>query len=201
MKKSFTKEESFIKAQKKVKDIIGFYTHLLATLFIVPFIILINIKLVPVEFHWYWFFIGAWVLGLTIHWFFTFRFSKIIGKKEWEQKKIKEMMGEDYNENSNQSNTDYTDELFYIKAKKRIKEVKGFYAFLIVNILVIPLIIFINLEFVPGFHFFWFPLIGMLFALFMMWLGTFGFEQFGFGREWQQNKVKEIMKEDYGHNI
>jgi len=197
----YTKEQSFLRAEKRVKNILGFYMHATSTVFIIPFIILINFKLVPEDYHWYWFFIGAWTLGLLIHWFFTFKASKMLGSKDWEQKKMKEIMGEDYNENLNQSNTDYTDELFYIKAKKRIKEVKGFYAFLIVNILVIPLIIFINLEFVPGFHFFWFPLVGMLFALFMMWLGIFGLEQLGLGKKWQKKKVREIMKQDYGHNI
>jgi hypothetical protein len=197
MKENYTQQQqNFIKAQKKVKGIIGFYTHLGATLFIIPFIIFINLKTVP-QYHWFWFFIGAWVLGILFHWLIVFRLSKFTLRKEWEQKKIKEIMKKGNNTSFEES--DYTQELFYMKSKKRVKEIKGFYAFLIVNIISIPLIIYINLKFSPGFHFFWFAVIGLLFALFMMWLGIFGFPKLGLGSDWQKKKIKEIMEENNKH--
>lgn len=197
MEKRYIPEQSFIKAQKRVKNIIGFYTHLAATLFIIPFIIFINIELVPEEYHWYWFFIGTWFIGLLLHWFTAFKSSKLHLGKDWKEHKIQELLGEEGTVNFEELEANHTQELFYMKAKKRAKEMKGFYAFLIVNIISIPLIIFINLEFVPGFHFFWFAVIGMLFALFMMWLGIFGLEQLGLGKNWEQRKITEFMKEDY----
>ena len=190
MESNFIQEERYFKAQERVKNILGFYTHLVSTIIIIPFIIILNLKLVPM-YHWFWFYIVAWFAGLFIHWLIIFGLSRMNTKKNWKKNKITEMMNEESNEES-----DYTQELYYLNAKKRVKEVKGFYAFLIVTIITIPMITYINLEFVPGFHFFWFVVVGMLFALFMMWLGIFGFEQFGLGKSWQQKKIKEIIEND-----
>lgn len=190
MDPNFIQEERYLKAQNRVKNILGFYTHLVSTLFIVPFIIILNLELVP-QYIWFWYYIAAWFVGLFIHWFIIFGFSKISTRKDWKQSKIKELMNEE-----NYEKEDYTQELYYIDAKKKVKEVKGFYAFLIVTLITIPIITYVNLEFAPGFHFFWFVVAGMLFALFMMWLGIFGFEQFGLGKSWQQQKIKEIIEND-----
>ena len=65
MEKDFFEEERYLKAQKRVKKIKGFYTHLAVTPFLIPFIIFINLKLVP-QFHWFWIYIAAWSLGLFI---------------------------------------------------------------------------------------------------------------------------------------
>ncbi len=91
---------------------------------------------------------------------------------------------------------DYTKEQRYIKAQKKIKDIKGFYVHLFVTILVIPFLIFINLRFVPDFHWFWFPIFGMSFGLFFHWLGVFGFAKFGLGKDWEEKKIKELMNED-----
>lgn len=190
-----TQEQSFIEAEKRVNNIKGFYTHLAATPFLIPFIIFINLKTVP-QVEWFWFFIAAWSLGLVVHWVAVFKLSKLSAKKEWEQKKIKEMMGEGNMMSFDELESEHIQELFYIRTKKKVKEIKGFYTFLIVTIISIPLITFINLKFVPGFHFFWFVVIGMLFPLFMMWLGVFGFSKLGFGSDWEQKKIRKIMKEN-----
>ena len=187
MESNFIQEERYLKAQNRVKNILGFYTHLVSTIFIIPFIIILNLELVP-QYHWFWFYIVAWFAGLFIHWLVLFGLSKVNTTKDWQRSKVKEIMNE-----GNDIEADYTQELVYMNAKKRVKEVKGFYAFLIVTIITIPLITYINLEFAPGFHFFWFVIVGMLFALFMMWLGIFGFEQFGLGKSWQQRKINELM--------
>ncbi|MFY0604111.1 MAG: 2TM domain-containing protein [Flavobacteriaceae bacterium] len=91
--------------------------------------------------------------------------------------------------------SDHIQELLYVSSKKKVKEIKGFYAFLLVTIITIPLIIFINLKFAPEFHFFWFIVIGMCFALFMMWLGIFGFDKLGMGKNWEARKIKEFIEE------
>ena len=89
----------------------------------------------------------------------------------------------------------YTRENRYLKAQKQVNEIKGFYIHLTVYCLIIPCIIFINLKFVPDFHWFWFSALGLFFGLFFHWLHTFGFNLFGFGKNWEEKKIKEFMNE------
>ena len=90
---------------------------------------------------------------------------------------------------------DYTQELEYLKAKKRVKDMKGFYMHLTVYCLVIPIIIFVNLKFEPHFHWFWFSTIGWGSGLFIHWLTVFGLNLMGIGKNWEERKIKEIMEE------
>jgi len=91
---------------------------------------------------------------------------------------------------------DYIQEERYLKAQKRIKEIKGFYSHVVVTILVIPFLIFINLRFSPHFHWFWFPIFGLGFSLVIHWLTVFGFGVLGLGRDWEDRKIKEMMEEE-----
>lgn len=195
MEKVYSKEERYLRAQKRVKDMIGFYTHLFVTVFIIPFIIFINLHGSP-GFHWFWIFIGAWTLGLAIHWINVFGFSKMTLKKDWEQKKIKEILGEEEGATYMEMNKDHAEELAYIKAKKRVQDVRGFYTHLVVMLFSAPLVIWVNLEFAPGFHFFWYAVGGMALSVFFHWLGVFGFKYFGLGTDWENRKIQELMRSD-----
>lgn len=179
-------------AQKQIKNIKGFYTHLFATFLILPFIIFINLKTVP-QFHWFWYAIVAWCIGLMIHWVNVFAFSKMGFKKDWKEKKINKIVQNDTIQKDN-IDQEYLQEKYYLKAKKEAEEIKSFYIHLIVNVFSFPIILFVNLKFVPSFHFFWFALGGMLIAMFFHWLGVFGFEYFGLGENWEERKTKEIIK-------
>lgn len=180
-----------LKAQQKIKDIKGFYTHFIATFLILPFLVFINLQTVP-QFHWFWYAIGAWFLGLLIHWINVFAFSKMDFKKEWMDKKVKEIIGNNVVDEGVEDSK-YIQEQYYLKAKKQTEEIKGFYIHLIVNLFSFPLIVFVNLTLVPGFHFFWFALGGMIIALFFHWLGVFGFEFLGLGKNWEERKMNEFM--------
>lgn len=187
------RNEQYFRAQKKVKDMIGFYTHLIVTPFLIPFIIFINLELVP-QFEWFWIFIGAWSLGLVIHWINVFGFANLSFKSDWEQKKIKEFMGsDDYNKEIKQ---DHSKELRFVEAKKRIEEIKGFYWHFGITVLTIPMIIWINYEFVPDFTFFWYAVIGMSLGVFFHWIGIFGYEKIGLGKDWEERKIKELLSEN-----
>lgn len=101
---------------------------------------------------------------------------------------------------------DFTKEQSYIKAKKRVKAIKGFYIHLIVyvlvNIFISGIVIFGLMQ--NGYDFeqaftnfgtystwlFWG--IGMFFH----WLGVFGFKSLGFGAEWEEKKIKEMMEKE-----
>lgn len=100
----------------------------------------------------------------------------------------------------------YTQEHSYIRAKKRVKDIKGFYVHLIVYVLVnlfISGVIIYGLM-VSGDSFqetfsnfgvystwvFWG--IGMFFH----WLGVFGFRSIGFGSNWEEKKINELMEKE-----
>ena len=93
--------------------------------------------------------------------------------------------------------TNNSEEQRYLRAKKKVDDMKGFYTHLIVYCLVIPFIIFINLRFVPQFHWFWFSVLGWGFGLFCHWLNVFGFNLFGFGDKWRERKIQEYMNDNY----
>jgi hypothetical protein len=102
---------------------------------------------------------------------------------------------------------EFTKEQNYIRAKKRVKAIKGFYihllVFVIVNIFISGVVIFGLLQSNYSFYdaitnfgvystwLFWG--IGMFFH----WMGVFGFKSIGFGKDWEEKKIKELMdKED-----
>lgn len=101
----------------------------------------------------------------------------------------------------------YIQEQKYIRAKKRVKEIKGFYAhltsYIAVNIFISSIIVYgmihdgdhTFLEAIQNFGvwsvwFFWG--IGMFFH----WLGVFGFRSIVFGKNWEDRKIKELMDEE-----
>ena len=96
---------------------------------------------------------------------------------------------------------DFIKEERYIRAQKRVQEIKGFYAHLVVTVLVIPFLIFINLRFVPEFHWFWFPMGGLGFSLIIHWFVVFGYTAFGLGKDWEARKIQQLMEEDNQYKL
>ncbi len=88
----------------------------------------------------------------------------------------------------------YTEEKKYIEAKKKIKKVKAFYLHALVNLLSIVIIVSVNLTFVPYFHWFWFPVMGLLLVTFIHWMIVFGSDIIGFGKDWEERKIQEYIK-------
>ena len=176
-------------AKKQIKDIRGFYTHVIASFLILPFIIYINLQIVP-QFHWFWFVIGAWCIGLLIHWISVFAFSKMSLKK---MQKITRSQRKLIKKEPSYT-LKYSKEEQYVNAKKQTETIKNFYLHLLITIFSFPVIVFVNLEFVPRFHFFWLAFGGMFIGLFFHWLEVFGFEFLGLGKYWENKKIEEILK-------
>lgn len=195
MESNYIHHQLNLKAQKRVQDIKGFYTHLVATFFIPPFLVFINLQLAP-EFIWFWYAFAAWFVGLFIHWINVFGITKFSFKEDWKERKMKELLGDDLIADNNFEEPNYIQEQYFIKAKKEAKDIKGFYIHLFVNIFSLAIVIFVNLKFVPGFHFFWFVLGGMFLGLFFHWLGVFGFNLLGLGKKWEEKKVQEIIQKN-----
>jgi len=108
-------------------------------------------------------------------------------------------------QNINKMNQDYIKEQQYLKAKKRVKDIKGFYShlsvYIVINIFISGIIIYGLTSDDYSFggaitHFgvystwlFW----GI--GLFFHWLGVFGFKNL-LGKSWEERKIKELMDED-----
>lgn len=76
----------------------------------------------------------------------------------------------------------------YETAKKRVKEIKGFYGNLISYCTVIPFLIFVNLYTQNHYYWFWWPLLGW-----GVGVASHAFQVFGIGTSWQEKKIQEIM--------
>jgi len=84
----------------------------------------------------------------------------------------------------------YNENMAYLKAKERVEKLKGFYGNLISYCCVIPFLIFINLR-TGGFQWFWFPMLGW-----GMGLMFHALETFGYGKNWEERKIQEILNKD-----
>ncbi len=100
----------------------------------------------------------------------------------------------------------YIEEQRYIKAKKRVDNIKGFYihllVYVLVNIFITSVIIYgltSNEELTfgkaiihPGAYMTW---LGWGIGVFFHWLGVFGFSLFT-SKNWEEQKIKELMDKD-----
>lgn len=102
------------------------------------------------------------------------------------------------NKNHNYSSEEYKKEDAYLRAQKRLKELKGFYrhafAYVVVNIFIFFMIVVNSNDNFWHFGTFSTPLfwgIGLGFHA----LGVFGKNLF-FGKAWEERKTKEFMDKD-----
>ena len=81
----------------------------------------------------------------------------------------------------------------YVRAVKRVEKLKEFYQNIASYCIVIPFLIFINLRFSPGFHWFWFPMFGWGIGLTFHFLEVNNYNVF-LGKNWEEKKIEELMK-------
>ena len=79
----------------------------------------------------------------------------------------------------------------YYRAKKRVEELKGFYGNLISYLIVIPILAFINLRYMPEFQWFWFSAAGWGFGVTMHALRVFGY-----GKNWEEKQIAAILEKE-----
>ncbi len=88
--------------------------------------------------------------------------------------------------------TDYMNEnAKYLRAKKRVDDLKEFYGGLIAYVFVIPFLAYVNYRTYWGFQWFWFPMFGW-----GLGLTIHAFKTFGYGAHWEERKIREIMEKD-----
>lgn len=83
----------------------------------------------------------------------------------------------------------------YQKARKKVKEIKGFYIHLLCYLLVVFLLVYLNLNYSPKQLWFIYPLVGWGVGLLGHAAGVFGADML-FSRNWEERKLKEYMKEE-----
>jgi hypothetical protein len=84
-----------------------------------------------------------------------------------------------------------TENVAYEKAVKRVKELKGFYGNLISYCIVIPFLVIINLLTSPREIWFYWPMLGWGIGL-----AAHGMNVFAIGKNWEENKIQEILRKD-----
>ena len=89
----------YVKAVEKVEKLKEFYQNLASYCLVIPFLIFINLRFSP-GFQWFWFPLFGWGLGLTFHFLEVNNYNIFLGKN-WEDRKIKEMMKQNNNNKYN----------------------------------------------------------------------------------------------------
>lgn len=88
--------------------------------------------------------------------------------------------------------TDYmNDSAKYLRAKKRVDNLKGFYGSLLAYVVVIPFLATLNYKTSWQFQWFWFPAFGWGLGLAIQ-----AFTLFGIGGNWEEKKIKQIMEKN-----
>lgn len=104
MERYYSKEGNYLRAEKRVKEIKGFYWHLFFYLItcIIWIVIIISLNEEQSFFQYGFWGMGYglvsmalfWGIGIVYHWFRVFGISFAFSK-DWEDKKVKEFMGKD----------------------------------------------------------------------------------------------------------
>lgn len=85
-------EYNYQRAKKRVEEIKGFYSNLIAYLIVIPLLAYLNYR--TTDFLWFLFPTVGWGIGVLFHGMCAFGFNPILGK-DWEERKIKELMNSD----------------------------------------------------------------------------------------------------------
>jgi len=84
------------------------------------------------------------------------------------------------------------DQASYQRARKRVRQLRGFYVHLTVYLLVNTFLLIINLLTSPGTLWFYWPLLGWGIGIVAHAASVFGTGKF-LGKEWEEQKIKELM--------
>ncbi len=87
--KDFLQDKRYQKAKERVEEIKGFYGHLIAYCFVIPFLAWLNLR--SGDFPWVAFPAIGWGIGLLFHGMEAFDKNPFLGK-EWEERKVREYM-------------------------------------------------------------------------------------------------------------
>lgn len=102
MEPNYFEKERYDRAKKRVKKISGFYSHLLVYIVVNLMLVVVNYKQLSLGesyFKWHNFTtLFFWGIGLLAHGLSVFMPYMVLGK-DWEERKIKELMEKDRKNN------------------------------------------------------------------------------------------------------
>jgi len=87
------------------------------------------------------------------------------------------------------------DQVKYERARKRVRQLKGFYKHLTIYVLVNTLLVIVNLVTSPDRIWFYWPLLGWGIGLLAHAASVFMYEN-PWGKDWEDRKIKELMDKD-----
>ncbi|NBL65282.1 histidine kinase [Flavobacterium sp. NST-5] len=94
METNNTSEQNiYLKAQKRVEDIKGFYSHLTVYVIVILGLAILNLVTYP-KYLWFLFPALGWGIGVLIHAMTVFNYLPFLGSK-WEERKIQELLNKD----------------------------------------------------------------------------------------------------------
>jgi hypothetical protein len=82
----------------------------------------------------------------------------------------------------------------YKRARRRVRELKGFYSHLAIYCIVITALFLINVATGRGWWFFW-PAIGWGIGIAVHALSVYGLDSM-LGADWEERKIRELMNKD-----
>jgi two-component system LytT family sensor kinase len=84
---------SYVRAVEKVEKLKEFYQNVTSYCIVIPFLVFINLYVSP-QFHWFWFPMFGWGIGVLFHGLDVYNYNPILGR-DWESKKINKLMEEE----------------------------------------------------------------------------------------------------------
>jgi len=88
-----TQESMYLKAQKRVEDIKGFYGNLTSYIVVITGLAILNLISSPSHL-WFLYPAIGWGIGVAVHGMSVFNYMPFLGR-DWEEKKIRELMEKD----------------------------------------------------------------------------------------------------------
>ncbi|WP_298781605.1 2TM domain-containing protein [uncultured Polaribacter sp.] len=95
MYKDNLENSKYIRAVERVEKLKEFYQNIASYVLVIPFLIFINLKFSS-NFHWFWFPMIGWGIGVIFHGLEVYNYNPILGH-DWEERKIKEIMDKEKN--------------------------------------------------------------------------------------------------------
>ena len=87
------KDKAYRRAEKRVKEIKDFYSHLFTYVLVISVLINFNLLTSPKHLWFYWPMLG-WGFGIICHAISVFKFNPFFNKN-WEERKLKEFIEEE----------------------------------------------------------------------------------------------------------
>ncbi len=94
-----SEQERYYQAKKRVEELKGFYGNLISYIIFNTFFLVLNLLTSPDELWFFWPLLG-WGIGVLFHAMKVFDFFPFLNKN-WEERKIKELMEKEKQNNNN----------------------------------------------------------------------------------------------------